>query len=188
MRPGGWRQRGAPATPAGGERNSRAARGESARDGPPQESFRASDVDPNPGRLVPAARPAPRLAHPRDRHRELDLPPLPLGTWLFGAVPMSSIATLPILRGLFTLGRPSREVVAQTLLERWRRSSLKYNMGILLSNVEYFIEKQFHLSIRVWISILKEPNSCREAKFLVPKVPKVPKKYYHIDTLEIFHL
>ena len=38
------------------------------------------------------------------------------------------------------------------------RSALKYIMNALLSDFEYLIEKKFHLSTRVWISILSEPK------------------------------
>ena len=58
-------------------------------------------------------------------------------------------------------------------------------MSVLLSNFEYFIKKKFHLSIRVWISILGVPK-------LLPGGGTLDainaKKCYHIGILEAFHL
>ena len=58
-------------------------------------------------------------------------------------------------------------------------------MSVFLSNFEYFIEKKFGFSTRVWVSILSMP------KFL-PRVQnlgaKTTKKYCYVGTLEAFYL
>ena len=38
------------------------------------------------------------------------------------------------------------------------RSSLKYIISVLLSDSQYFIEKTFDLSTRVWVSIFDAPK------------------------------
>ena len=84
------------------------------------------------------------------------------------------------LETLDTLGSLHYDVQIERSLPKFLlrgegRSSLKYIMSVLLSIFEYFVEKKFHLSTRVWVSnfpFLVCPNSCREAELLTPKVPK----------------
>ena len=38
------------------------------------------------------------------------------------------------------------------------KSPLKYIINVLLSDFEYFIEKKFGLSTRVWVSVLEGPK------------------------------
>ena len=55
-------------------------------------------------------------------------------------------------------------------------------MSVFLLEFEYFIEKKFHLSTRVWISILGV------LKFFPRGQTFGAKKYCHVGTLEAFHL
>ena len=65
------------------------------------------------------------------------------------------------------------------------KSPLKYIFSVLLSNFEYFIEKKFGLSIRVWVFVLGGPKLLSRGQTLGAKSAK---KCYHISTLEAFHL
>ena len=65
------------------------------------------------------------------------------------------------------------------------RSPLKYIINVLMSDSEYFIEKKFGLSTRVWVSDLGGPKLLsRGQSFGIKSV----KKCHHIGTLEAFHL
>ena len=64
-------------------------------------------------------------------------------------------------------------------------SPLKYIISIFLSNSEYFIEKKYGLSTRVWISVLGGPKLLSRGQTLGTKSTK---KCYHVGTLEAFHL
>ena len=57
------------------------------------------------------------------------------------------------------------------------RSPLKYIINIFLSNSEYFIEKNLASRLEFGFPFLEDPNSYREVKLLVPKVPKSVAKY-----------
>ena len=65
------------------------------------------------------------------------------------------------------------------------RSPFKYIMSVLLSHFEYFIEKMFNLSVRVWVSILGVPKLLPRGQTLDAKSTK---KCCHVGTLEAFHL
>ena len=65
------------------------------------------------------------------------------------------------------------------------RSPLKYIISVLLLDSEYFIEKRFGLSTRVWISVLEGPKILLKGQTLGTKSVK---KYCHVGTLEAFHL
>ena len=78
----------------------------------------------------------------------------------------------PRIRGFSHYAAQTKKPLSKLLLRGERRSPLKYIMSIFLSNFEYFIEKMFGLYTRIWISFLVCPNSCQEAKLLVPKMPK----------------
>ena len=65
------------------------------------------------------------------------------------------------------------------------RSSLKYIMSVILLDFEYFIENKFHLSTRVWVSILGGPKLLLRGQILGAKSAK---KCCHVGTLETFHL
>ena len=65
------------------------------------------------------------------------------------------------------------------------RSPLKYIISVILSDSQYFIEKKFGLSTRVWVSILGEPKLFSRGQTLGTKSAK---KCCHIDTLKAFHL
>ena len=52
------------------------------------------------------------------------------------------------------------------------RSPLKYIINVLLSGSEYFIEKSLASRLEFGFLFLKDPNSYREVKLLMPKVPK----------------
>ena len=65
------------------------------------------------------------------------------------------------------------------------RSSLKYIISVLLSNSEYFIEKKFDLSTRVWISVFDAPKLFSRGQTLGAKSAK---KCCNVGTLEAFHL
>ena len=58
-------------------------------------------------------------------------------------------------------------------------------MNVFLSDFECFIEKELHLSTRVWISILDVPKLLLRGQTLRTKSAK---KYYHVGTVEAFHL
>ena len=65
------------------------------------------------------------------------------------------------------------------------KSSLKYIINVLLSDSEYFIEKKFDLSTRVWVSVFDAPKLFSRGQTLGAKSAK---KCYHVGTLETFHL
>ena len=65
------------------------------------------------------------------------------------------------------------------------KSSLKYIINVFLSNFEYFIEKKFDLSTRVWVSVFDAPKLFSRGQNLGAKSTK---KCYHVGTLEAFHL
>ena len=65
------------------------------------------------------------------------------------------------------------------------KSSLKYIICVLLSDFDYFIEKKFDLSTRVWISIFDAPKLFSRGQTLGAKSAK---KCCHVGTLEAFHL
>ena len=67
----------------------------------------------------------------------------------------------------------------------WGLEGLKYIMSILLSNFEHFFEKKFHLSTRVWISILRRPKLLLSGQNFGAKGAK---KCCHEGTFEAFHL
>ena len=52
------------------------------------------------------------------------------------------------------------------------RSSLNYIISVLLSNSQYFIEKKFDLSIRVWVSIFDTPKLFSRGQTRGTKVSK----------------
>ena len=58
-------------------------------------------------------------------------------------------------------------------------------MSVHLSDFEYFIEKKFGLSTRVWVSILDVPKLLPRGQILGIKNAE---KCCHIGTLEAFHL
>ena len=60
------------------------------------------------------------------------------------------------------------------------RSPLKYIISVLLSDFEYFIEKKFGLSTRVWVSILEGPKLLLRDQTLGAKSAK---KCCHVGTL-----
>ena len=60
------------------------------------------------------------------------------------------------------------------------RSPLKYIISVLLSDSEYFIEKKFGLSTRVWVSVLEGPKLLLGGQTLGAKSAK---KYCHVGTL-----
>ena len=64
-------------------------------------------------------------------------------------------------------------------------SLLKYIMSVLLSDYEYFIEKKFDLSTRVWIFVFDAPKLFSRGQTLGAKSAK---KCCHVGTLETFHL
>ena len=64
-------------------------------------------------------------------------------------------------------------------------SGLKYIMSVLLSHFEYFIKEKFHLSTRVWVSILEGSKFLPRGQTLDAKSVK---KCYHVGILEAFHL
>ena len=73
-----------------------------------------------------------------------------------------------------------------TLLSRGEdRSALKYIINVLLLDFEYFIEKNFGLSIRVWVSILGGPQLLSRGQTLGAKSAKT---CCHVGTLEAFRL
>ena len=92
---------------------------------------------------------------------------------------------IPRLRGSSHYAAQVERSLPKLLLRGEGRSPLKYIMSVLLSNFEYFIENKFHLSTKVWISIL-------DGLKLLPKGQtldiKSAKKYCHVCTLETFHL
>ena len=65
------------------------------------------------------------------------------------------------------------------------RSSLKYIINVLLSDSEYFIEKKFDLSTRIWVSVFDAPKLFSRGQTLDAKSAK---KCCHVGTLEAFHL
>ena len=65
------------------------------------------------------------------------------------------------------------------------KGSLKYIISVLLSDFEYFIEKKFDLSTRVWVSVFDAPKLFLRGQTLGAKSAK---KYCHVGTLEAFHL
>ena len=65
------------------------------------------------------------------------------------------------------------------------RSSLKYIISVLLLDSEYFIEKKFDLSTRVWVSVSDAPKLFSRGQTLGAKSAK---KCCHVGTLEAFHL
>ena len=65
------------------------------------------------------------------------------------------------------------------------KSSLKCIINVLLSDSEYFIEKKFDLSTRVWVSIFDAPKLFSRGQ---PLGTKSAKKCCHVGTLEAFHL
>ena len=102
---------------------------------------------------------------------------------------MQSKCSLMCLRGSSNYKSNLRGEVERSLaklLSRGEgRSPLKYIISVLLSDFEFFIEKKFHLSTRVWVSILRGP------KFLLSDQTlgvKSAKKCCHVGTLEAFHL
>ena len=54
--------------------------------------------------------------------------------------------------------------------------------SVLLSDSEYFIEKKFDLSTRVWVFIFNAPKFFSRGQILSAK------KCYHVGTLEAFYL
>ena len=64
-------------------------------------------------------------------------------------------------------------------------SPLKYIISVILSDSKYFIEINFGLSTRVWISVLGGPKLLSRGQTLGAKSVK---KCYHVGTLEAFHL
>ena len=104
----------------------------------------------------------------------------------FGAQNLASWQDFEHIEGLFTLCQSSQEVIVQTPLERKERiSPLKYIMSVVLLVFEYFIEKKFGLSTRVWIFILEVPKFLPKGQILGAKSAK---KCYHVGILEAFHL
>ena len=72
------------------------------------------------------------------------------------------------------------------LLSRGKdRSPLKYIINVLLLDSKYFIKKKFGLSTRVWISVLGGPKFLSRGQTLGTKSAK---NYFHVGTLEAFHL
>ena len=65
------------------------------------------------------------------------------------------------------------------------KSPLKYIISVFLSDFEYFIEKKFGLSTRVWVSVLGGPKFLSRGQTLGAKSVK---KCCHGGTLEVFHL
>ena len=60
------------------------------------------------------------------------------------------------------------------------RSPLKYIVSVLLSDSEYFIEKKFGLSTRVWVSVLEGPKLLSRGQTLGTKSAK---KCCYVGTL-----
>ena len=65
------------------------------------------------------------------------------------------------------------------------RSPIKHTMSVLLSDFEYFIEKKYGLSARVWISIFNMPKLLLGVQIFGAKSTK---KCYHVGILEAFYL
>ena len=63
--------------------------------------------------------------------------------------------------------------------------TLKYIISVLLLDFEYFIEKKFDLSTRVWVSVFDAPKLFSRGQTLGAKNAK---KCCHVGTLEAFHL
>ena len=133
----------------------------------------------------------------RDEHgvvTQIDLTHVPMlvGNLTTYAVCGSKIKTLAIDLGVNPRIRCSSHYAAQAerslpkfLLRGEGRSSLKYIMSDFLSNFEYFNEKMFGLSTRVWVFILSEPKLLPRGRILGAKSAK---KCYHVGTLEASHL
>ena len=58
-------------------------------------------------------------------------------------------------------------------------------MNIFLSNFEYFIEKKFDFSTRVWVFILNVPNLYPRGR---THSTKSAKNCCHVGIVEVFHL
>ena len=83
--------------------------------------------------------------------------------------------------------RPSSDLAGQAkrpnpklLSKAEDRSPLKYIISVLLSDYEYFIEKKFGFSIRVWVSVLEGPKFLSRGQTLDAKSAK---KRCHVGTL-----
>ena len=92
--------------------------------------------------------------------------------------------TKMILRGSSHYASQVKRSLSKLLSRGERKNPFKYIMNLLLLDFEYFIQKKFHLSAIVLVPFLVGPNSCQEAKFFMPKVPKS----IAMNTLEAFHL
>ena len=67
------------------------------------------------------------------------------------------------------LASQSREAKPKLLSRGEDRSPLKYIINVLLSDSEYFIEKKFGLSTRVWVSLLGGPKHLSRGQTLGAK-------------------
>ena len=90
-----------------------------------------------------------------------------------------------ILRGSSHYPTQVKRPLLKLLSRGEGRNLLKYIMSVFLLDFEYFIQKRFGLSIRVWISILGMPKFLLRVQTLGAKSVK---KYCHIGTLEAFYL
>ena len=91
----------------------------------------------------------------------------------------------PLVRASSHLAGRTKRPNPKLLSRGEDRSSLKYIINVFLSDSEYFIEKNFDLSTRVWISIFDAPKLFSRGQTLGTKNAK---KYCHVGTLEAFHL
>ena len=96
-----------------------------------------------------------------------------------------------IIMGVAGIFRASSHLAGRTerpnpkLLSRGEdRSSLKYIINVLLLDSEYFIEKKFDLSTRVWVSIFDAPKLFSRGQTLGAKSAQ---KCYHVGILEAFY-
>ena len=94
------------------------------------------------------------------------------------------INSLTLLRGSSHYTSQVKRLLPKLLSRGEGRSPLKYIMSVLLSYFEYFIEKKFHLSTRVWVFILGESKLLPRGRTLGAKSAK---KCYHVRILEAFH-
>ena len=102
---------------------------------------------------------------------------------MLGGTPIPN--NLTTLRGSSHYTTQVKKPLSKSLLRGKGRSPLKYIMSVLLLGFEYYTEKKYYLSTRVWISILRGLKLLPRGQILGAKSAK---RYCHIGTLETFHL
>ena len=89
------------------------------------------------------------------------------------------MTSMHLLRASSHLADRTERLNPKLLSKGEDKSSLKYIISVLLSNSEYFIEKKFDLSTRVWVSVFDAPKLFSRGQTFSAKSAK---KCCHVDT------